>query len=187
MEDVLNNVDWSLVNLHCVNTSQYSDHNITLPRFTLPKPLRTLPFYVLVCILSFMTTLSWLLFYCSVTAIVAENSYFLWKQKPSHSSTPFELAIQKFNFSADLAKMKTGIEEASQLKTKDQKQALVKIALENRLCKFLIYQVIWCLSLIYLIQLYKIFKASFQNSMNAIHVSTYCHYDVLCLLFSTKR
>ena len=73
-----------------------------------------------------------------MTAIIAENSFFLWKQNPSESSAPFELAIQKFNFSADLATMKTGIEEASQLKTKDQKQALVKVALENRLCELLI-------------------------------------------------
>ena len=80
--------------------------------------------------------LSWLLFYCSVTAIIAEHSYFLWKQKPSSSSAPFELAIQKFKLSADLAKIKIAIKEASQLKTEDQKQALVKIALENRLREF---------------------------------------------------
>ena len=136
MKDALNNADWSLVNLHCVNASQYSDHNIILPRFTIPKVLRTLPFCVLVCILSFMTIVSWLLFYCSVTAIIAEHSFFLWKQKSSKSSAPFELAIQKFNSSADLAKIKTAINEASQLKTKDQKQALVNIALDHRLCEF---------------------------------------------------
>ena len=76
-----------------------------------------------------------------MTAIIAEHSFFLWKQKPSKSSAPFELAIQKFNSSADLAKIKTAIKEASQLKTEDQEQALVKIALENRLCEFLICQV----------------------------------------------
>ena len=73
-----------------------------------------------------------------MTAIIAEHSFFLWKQKPSKSSAPFELAIQKFNSSADLAKIKTAIKEASRLKTEDQKQALVKIALENRLRQFLI-------------------------------------------------
>ena len=72
-----------------------------------------------------------------MTAIIAEHSYLLWKQKPSTSSASFDLAIQKFNSSADLAKIKTAIKEASQLKTEDQKQALVKIALENRLCEFL--------------------------------------------------
>ena len=88
-----------------------------------------------------MTIVSWLLFYCSVTAIIAEHSFFLWKQKPSKSSAPFELAIQKFNSSAELAKIKTAIKEACQLKTKDQKQALVKIALENHLREVLICQV----------------------------------------------
>ena len=81
--------------------------------------------------------------YFSVTAIIAEHSFFLWKQKPSTSSAPFELAIQKFNLSADLPTIKTAIKEASQFKTRtrDQEQALVKIALENRLCEFLICQV----------------------------------------------
>ena len=76
-----------------------------------------------------------------MTAIIAEHSFFLWKQKPSESSAPFELAIQKFKLSADLAKMKTAIKEASQLKTKDQNQALVNIALDNRLREFLNGQV----------------------------------------------
>ena len=71
-----------------------------------------------------------------MTAIIAEHSYFLWKDKPSSSSAPFELAIQRFKLSADLAKIKTAIKEASQLKTEDQKQALVNIALENRLREF---------------------------------------------------
>ena len=71
-----------------------------------------------------------------MTAIIAEHSYFLWKHTPSSSSAPFELAIQRFKLSADLAKIKTAIKEASQLKTEDEKQALVNIALENRLCEF---------------------------------------------------
>ena len=86
-----------------------------------------------------------------MTAIIAEHSYFLWKQNPSRSSAPFEVAIQQLNLSANLAKINTAIEEASRLKTKDQKHALVKIALENRLCKFLIFQVFQFFSLIYLI------------------------------------
>ena len=61
---------------------------------------------------------------------------------PSKSLASFELAIQKFNLSADLAKIKTAIKETSRFKTEDQKQALVKIALENRLCEFLICQVV---------------------------------------------
>ena len=141
MEDVLNNADWSLVNLNSTNASQYSDPNIIPLRFTIPKLLRTLPFYLLVCILSFMTIVSYLLFYCSVTAIISEHSFFLWKHQPSASSAPFELAIQKFSSSADLAKIKTAIKEASQLKTKDQKQALVNIALDNRLRELLNCQV----------------------------------------------
>ena len=52
-----------------------------------------------------------------------------------------ELAIQKFNLSANLAKIKTAINEASQLNSEDKKKALVKIALENRLREFLICQV----------------------------------------------
>ncbi|EDQ99140.1 uncharacterized protein LACBIDRAFT_335317, partial [Laccaria bicolor S238N-H82] len=73
-------------------------------------------------------------FLCIVTTIIAEHSFFLWKQKPSKSTAPFESAIQKFNLSADVAKIKTAIKEASQLKTENQKkQALVKIAMDNRL------------------------------------------------------
>ena len=71
-----------------------------------------------------------------MTAIIGEHSYFLWKQKPSRSSAPFELAIQKFNSSADLTKIQTAIKETSRFKTEDQKQALVKIALDNRLREF---------------------------------------------------
>ena len=136
MEDVVNHTDWPFVSLHCLNAIQNSDHNIILPRLAVPKPLGKLPFYVLVCVLSFLTTLPWPLFYCLATAIIAEHSYFLWKQKPSVSSAPFKLAIQKFNSSIDLKNIQTAIEEASHLKTKDQKHALVKIALENCLCKF---------------------------------------------------
>ncbi|KIJ96992.1 hypothetical protein K443DRAFT_681891, partial [Laccaria amethystina LaAM-08-1] len=69
-------------------------------------------------------------FLCIATAIIAEHSFFLWKQKPSTSTAPFKLAIQKFNL-IDLQNIKTAIEEASHLKMKDQKDALVKIALEN--------------------------------------------------------
>ncbi|KIK02057.1 hypothetical protein K443DRAFT_97650, partial [Laccaria amethystina LaAM-08-1] len=90
-------------------------------------------------------------FLCIATVIIAEHSYFLWKQKPSASSAPFKLAIQKLNLFTDLKKIKTGIEEASHLKTKDQKHALVKIALENCLCEFLLFEGLQCLSLIYLI------------------------------------
>ncbi|KIJ99222.1 hypothetical protein K443DRAFT_102582, partial [Laccaria amethystina LaAM-08-1] len=86
-------------------------------------------------------------FLCIVTAIIAEHSYFLWKQKPSGSSAPFKSAIQKLTSSADFKKIKTSIEEASHLKSKDKKHALVKIALENCLCKFLKFKV---LHLIYL-------------------------------------
>jgi hypothetical protein len=118
---------------------------------------------------TFLTTpSSKLLIYCLATAIIAEHSYFLWKQKPSVSSAPFKLAIQKFNSSADLNKIKTAIEEASHFKTKDQKQVLVKIALENCFCEYLLPQIIQSLSLIYLIWLYKNFKASFQNFINII-------------------
>ncbi|KIK05687.1 hypothetical protein K443DRAFT_90872, partial [Laccaria amethystina LaAM-08-1] len=84
-------------------------------------------------------------FLCITTAIIAEHSYFLWKQKPSASSALLKLAIQKLNSSADLKKIKTAIEEASHVKTKHQKHALVKIALENRLCKFLNLEVFQCL------------------------------------------
>ncbi|KIJ99060.1 hypothetical protein K443DRAFT_39702, partial [Laccaria amethystina LaAM-08-1] len=67
-------------------------------------------------------------FLCIATTIIAEHSFFLWKQKPSTSTAPFKLAIQKFNLFADLKNIKTAIEEASHLKMKDQKDALVKIA-----------------------------------------------------------
>ncbi|KIK00320.1 hypothetical protein K443DRAFT_100608, partial [Laccaria amethystina LaAM-08-1] len=80
-------------------------------------------------------------FLCITTAIIAECSYFLWKEKPSVSSAPFKLAVEKFNSSADLNKIKTAIEEASHFQTQDQKHALVKIALGNCLCEFLISEV----------------------------------------------
>jgi hypothetical protein len=63
---------------------------------------------------------------------------------------PFKVAVQKFNTSADLKKIKTAI-EASHLKTKHERHVLVKIALENCLCEFLIPQAFQYLSLIYLI------------------------------------
>ncbi|KIJ99253.1 hypothetical protein K443DRAFT_102592, partial [Laccaria amethystina LaAM-08-1] len=88
---------------------------------------------------------------CIATAIIAEHSFFRWKQNPSTSSAPFKLAIQKLNSSADLEKIKTAIKEASHLKTKDQKHALVKITLENCICKFSNLKFFQCLSLIYLI------------------------------------
>jgi hypothetical protein len=76
---------------------------------------------------------------------------FALETEPSVSPAPFKLAIQKLNLSADLNKIKTAIKEASHFKTKDQKQALVKIALENCFCEFLNPKVFQSLSLIYLI------------------------------------
>ncbi|KIJ98999.1 hypothetical protein K443DRAFT_8737 [Laccaria amethystina LaAM-08-1] len=90
-------------------------------------------------------------FLCITTTIITDNSYFQWKQKPSASSAPFKLAIQKFNSSVDLEKIKTAIKDASHLKTKDQKAALVKIAMENRICELLIPEVFQCLFFICLI------------------------------------
>ena len=82
-----------------------------------------------------------LLFYCTATAIIAEHPYFLWKQKPSASFAPFELAIHKLNSFSDLKKIKTAIKEVSYLKMKDQKHTPVKIALKNCLCEFLIFDI----------------------------------------------
>ena len=137
VKDVLNNTDWPFVNLHYIISIQCSDLNIILLRLAIPMHLWTLPFYALVCVLLFLTTPLQLPFYCPATAIIAEHSYFLWKQKPSASSAPFKSAAQKFNSSADLSRIKTAIEEASHLKTKDLKDAVVKIALENCLCQYL--------------------------------------------------
>ena len=145
-----------------------------------------LPFYVLVCTFSLMTTPTQLPFYCSVTAVIAEHSFFLWKQKPSASLDPFKLAIQKLNLSADLTKIKTTIKEASHLKTKDKKYALVKIALENRLGEFLIFQVFQCPSLIFDFSFIRE-KASFQNFIIAIHVSSYHCYDAILPLVLKKH
>ena len=158
---------------------------LTQLRLAIPKPSRMLPFYVLVCTFSLMTTLTQLPFYCSVTAVIAEHSFFLWKQKPSASLDPFKLAIQKLNLSADLTKIKTTIKEASHLKTKDKKYALVKIALENRLGEFLIFQVFQCPSLIFYFSFIRE-KASFQNFIIAIHVSSYHCYDAILPLVLKK-
>ncbi|KIJ90478.1 hypothetical protein K443DRAFT_544219 [Laccaria amethystina LaAM-08-1] len=75
-------------------------------------------------------TLKDIVFLCIATAIIAEHSYFLWKQNPSASSAHFKVAVQKFNTSADLNKIKTAI-DASHFKTMHERHALVKIALEN--------------------------------------------------------
>ena len=135
MEDVLNDPDWSFVNLHGINAIQFSDHNTILPRFTIPNLSMILHFYVLVCLFS-LITLSQLLFYCSVTAIITEHTYFLWKEKTVGSSAHFKLAIQKFNLLANMTNIKSAIEGAAHFTTEDQKHAVVKIALENRLRQF---------------------------------------------------
>ena len=125
-------------------------------------------------------------FFCSVTAITAEHSFFLWKQKPSASSAPIILAIEKLNLSVDSQKVKTAIQKASHLKAKDQKLALVKIALENRLGEFLIFQVFQCPSLIFDFSFIRE-KASFQNFIIAIHVSSYHCYDAILPLVLKKH
>ena len=128
-------------------------------------------------VLSFLSTLSQLLFYCSATAIITEHSYFLWKQKPSASVVPFRLAIQKFNLSVDLKKIKTAIQEASVLNTKDQKPALAKIALENCICESLnpkSFNVFLSLIQFSFIK----FQTFFWNFRNVMHVSTYHHHDI---------
>jgi hypothetical protein len=75
----------------------------------------------------------------------------LWKKNPSVSSAPIKLAIQKLNSYVHMKKIKTAIVEASHLKTKDQKLAVIKIALENSLCESLNPEVFQCFSLIHLI------------------------------------
>ena len=122
-----------------------------------------------------------------MTAIIAEHSYFLWKQKPSRSLGPFTLAIHKFSLSADLEKIKIAIKEASQLKTEDQKQALVKIALENCLREFLICQFFkFILSFIlfsFIKVLQNLSRIPYMQYMS-LHTAIMMHF---CLLFSKNR
>lgn len=103
------------------------------------------------CVPSFLTIQSHLLLSWSATAVIAEHSFFLWKQNPSVSSAPVQLAITKLNSPVHLTKIKTAIKMVSHLEAQDQKHALVKIALENCLCESLDPEVFRCLSLIHLI------------------------------------
>ena len=168
MEDVLNYRDWPFVSIHCIDAIQYSDNNVILPRLAMPILQRYL-LSMYWCVLSCLTTLSWPVFFHSATTIIAECSYFLWKEKPSASSAPFKVAIQKFNMLADLKKIKTVIEEASHLKPKDKKHVLVNIALENCLCEFLHAEVIEPFSLLYFFSFIRV-QAFFLNLINIIYV-----------------
>ncbi|KIJ99482.1 hypothetical protein K443DRAFT_102184, partial [Laccaria amethystina LaAM-08-1] len=78
-------------------------------------------------------------FCCLATAIIAEHSFFLWKQKPSSSPEVFTMSIETFKSSADLPKIWNAIQDVSPLQAEDKtlrlwQSALVEIALNNLLC-----------------------------------------------------
>ena len=75
----------------------------------------------------------------TATAIIAEHSYFIWKEQPSKSSEPVKISFHTFQSSAAFKNIQNGIKELDEEHT-DIAAAVVKIALENRLCRFSAFQ-----------------------------------------------
>ena len=101
---------------------------------------REVPFCILVCMIyAFWHTLWLFLSLNAATAIIAEHSYFIWKEQPSTSSKPIKMSFQTFFSSAAFQNIQNAIKELDEGHT-DVAAAVVKIALDNRLCKFSIFQ-----------------------------------------------
>ena len=101
---------------------------------------REVPFCVLVCMLyHFWYTLWLFLSLNTATSIIAEHSYFIWKKQPSASSRPLKISFQTFQSSAALKNIWNVIKELDERHT-DVAAAIVKIALDNCLREFYIFQ-----------------------------------------------
>jgi hypothetical protein len=71
----------------------------------------------------------------TATCIIAEHSYFIWKNQPSESSRPLKISFQTFQSSPAFKNIQNVIKELDEGHP-GVAAALVKIALDNRLCKF---------------------------------------------------
>ena len=99
-----------------------------------------MPFCVLVCLLySFWHTLSRFLSLNTATAIIADHSYGIWRQKPSKSSELVKLSFHTFQSSAAFENIQNAIKELDE-KSTEVAAAIIKIALDNRLCRFSLFQ-----------------------------------------------
>jgi hypothetical protein len=75
----------------------------------------------------------------TATAIIAEHSYVIWRQQPSMSCEALKISFCTFQSSAALKNIQNAIKELDEEHT-DVAAAIVKIGLDNRLCKFSIFQ-----------------------------------------------
>ncbi|KIJ99531.1 hypothetical protein K443DRAFT_102106, partial [Laccaria amethystina LaAM-08-1] len=69
------------------------------------------------------------------TAIIAEHSFFIWKQAPSKSPNPFKISFDKFKSSAAFYNIQNPIQRVDQANTEVVSE-IVKIALDNCLREF---------------------------------------------------
>ena len=118
--------------------------SVFLPLFLLSLVImqlfRKVPFCVLVCILyPFWYTLWLFLSLNTATAIIAGHSYLNWKQQSSESSEPLKISFDMFQSSAAFKNIQNAIENLDGEHT-DVVATVVKIALDNQLCKSLIVQ-----------------------------------------------
>ncbi|KIJ99489.1 hypothetical protein K443DRAFT_102167 [Laccaria amethystina LaAM-08-1] len=107
----------------------YADHRMVLPKDVLQHADWTF--------ITNIKTFQNVAFLCIATAIIAEDSFFLWKQNPSSSPEVFTTSMETFKSSADLPKIWNAIQNASPLKDKTLslwRSALVQIAQDNLLC-----------------------------------------------------
>jgi len=98
---------------------------------------RKVPFCVLVWIFHpFWYTLWLFLSLNTATAIIAGNSYFIWKYQPSKSSKPLKISFDTFQSSAAFKNIQDAIVNLDGEQT-DVAAAIVKIAVDNQFCKSL--------------------------------------------------
>ena len=74
----------------------------------------------------------------TATAIIAEHSYFIWKKQPSKSSEPLKKSFHIFQSSPVFKNISNAILELDE-RNANVPAAIVKIALDNRLCKSSIF------------------------------------------------
>ena len=75
----------------------------------------------------------------TATAIIAEHSYFIWKKQPSKSSEPLKKSFHMFQSSPVFKNISNAILELDE-RNANVPAAIVKIALDNRLCKSSIFK-----------------------------------------------
>ena len=100
---------------------------------------REVHFCVLVCMLYPFWYLQLFLSLNTATAIIADHSYFIWRQQPSNSFEPLKISFHTFQSSAAFKNIQNAIKEMDE-KSTEVAAAIMKIALDNRLCRFLVFQ-----------------------------------------------